>query len=161
MKGIYLQYDFLSSAECFAVMSFYEANKDKTFLHEYNQSYPLQLHHFEGFHEFDYIHSRVVDYAEVLSKSNFEVHNFEIVKWGPKSKMKPHKDFSVDEWSAIVYLNDNYYGGKTRFTDQELEITPKQGTLVLFNGHAMRHSVSEILNGNRYTMAYWLENESV
>ena len=69
--------------------------------------------------------------------------------------MKLHLDFSTDIWSAIVYLNDGYYGGKT-FFENTMEITPKKGSIVLFSGSKIPHGVTPLINGNRYTLAYWI-----
>ena len=33
---------------------------------------------------------------------------------------------------AFIYLNDNFLGGETDFTQLKMRVTPKQGTMILF-----------------------------
>jgi hypothetical protein len=53
-------------------------------------------------------------------------------------------------------LNDTYEGGNTYIEAAEYtSVQPKQGRMVGFNGHNLRHGVSHIQNDYRYTMSVW------
>ena len=159
MKSFFVKEDFLSDAECAACINYYEAFKDDTFQYKWNDSRPLKLVGHEE-HFVDITH-RVANLIATLDPTGkMWISNHEIVKWSPGSKMAPHYDLSYDKWSAILYLNDDFFGGRTFFSNG-IELKPKMGSIVIFNGTYFKHGVTEVLNGERYTMAYWVRyNES-
>jgi hypothetical protein len=58
--------------------------------------------------------------------------------------------------SIIIYLNDNYEGGVLYFPDQNVEIKPEPGMLVIFPGNLhFLHGVTPTLNNPRYTVSLW------
>lgn len=153
MKSIYIEHNFLSDAECQGAIAFYQAYAHNAFHYKDNNTFPICL---REHNEFNYINTRVLNLSKKLGQSNYILDNHEIVKWSPKSEMNMHLDYSHDEWSALVYLNDNYYGGKILF-ENGLEFKPEAGTIVMFNGCNLKHGVSKLLNGDRYTLAYWIK----
>ena len=156
MQSIYIEHNFLSEIECAACVQFYKIYKEHSFYYECNHTKPLDL--YEHREEFDFINERVVSLAQRLGQEKeVYISNHEIVQWIPKSKMGLHHDLPRDKWSVILYLNDDYFGGKTIF-ENGLEVKAKAGTIVVFNGSAIQHGVTEVLNGERYTMAYWIRN---
>ncbi len=62
-------------------------------------------------------------------------------------ELKAHTDQDTDpsiRYATIIYLNDNYNGGELFFSNSNLEIKPKPGSLVIFPGtkefnHGVRH----------------------
>jgi len=62
-------------------------------------------------------------------------------------ELKAHTDQHTDpsiRYATIIYLNDNYNGGELFFSDKDLELKPKPGSLVVFPGtddfnHGVRH----------------------
>lgn len=48
-----------------------------------------------------------------------------------------------------VILNDDYEGGGLVFPDQNISMTPKAGSMVLFPGYYVAHGVDKILKGTR------------
>lgn len=62
-------------------------------------------------------------------------------------QLKAHTDQHTDpsiRYATIIYLNDNYNGGELFFTNKNLELKPKPGSLVIFPGteefdHGVRH----------------------
>ena len=58
--------------------------------------------------------------------------------------------------SVIVYLNDGYEGGILYFPDQNVEIKPEPGMLVVFPGNLhFLHGVTETKGTARYTVSLW------
>lgn len=78
--------------------------------------------------------------------------------------MAPHIDtindyglFDYLKYAAVLYLNDSYEGGELYFPNLDYSYAPKMGDLVIFpaNDEKYLHGVKTVLNGNRYTLAYW------
>ncbi len=61
--------------------------------------------------------------------------------------------------SPIIYLNDDYEGGHLEFTNFELKIKPKAGTLVLFpSNYAYTHIAHPVTKGTKYAIVTWLHD---
>ena len=61
---------------------------------------------------------------------------------------------SADEESTLtfmVYLNEDFEGGGTKFFDHDVEVVPKAGLAVLFQ-HALHHEGSSVLSGTKYVL---------
>lgn len=88
--------------------------------------------------------------------------NPHVVKWEKGDSMRPHSDYGAKnefpwrKYASIVYLNNEYIGGEVFFPQLNLEIKPRKGTLVIFNGGELFHGVKEVLEGERFTFASWL-----
>jgi len=62
-------------------------------------------------------------------------------------ELKAHTDQDTDpsiRYATIIYLNDNYTGGELFFSNKNVEIKPRPGSLVIFPGtqefnHGVRH----------------------
>lgn len=83
-------------------------------------------------------------------------------------EMAPHIDtvndyglFDYLEIAAVLYLNDEYEGGEIYFPNLGYSYAPRKGDLVIFpaNDEKYLHGVNKVLNGNRYTLAYWYSKE--
>ena len=68
----------------------------------------------------------------------------------------PHCDapqeISRDVWSnlaLIVYLNNDFQGGETVFSQVGIRITPQMGTAIMFN-HSILHEGAKVLQGIKY-----------
>lgn len=155
-KVIHIEHNFLSPEECEAIIGFYQVFAHEAFHYETNNTFPIDL---KNHSELDGVHDRVLSLAQSLGQKPYRLDNHELVKWVPTSKMGLHKDFTHDDWSAILYLNDNFFGGNTLF-EGNLRVSPQRGTIIMFNGCNLLHGVDPVLNGDRYTMAYWLKENA-
>lgn len=156
-ETIIIQDDFLTPVECAACVEFYQGLSDQAFYYDDNNTRPLKLTDMEQY--FEPINKKLRDMIHgVDPNTDLYISNHEIVKWVPGSVMGYHLDHHFDKWSAIIYLNDNFFGGKTIFGNG-MTVPVKLGTIVLFNGGTMQHGVQEVLNGERFTMAYWIRNQ--
>ena len=85
----------------------------------------------------------------------------DLVYWAPGMSLGVHADnmshfFSHRDFSAVIYLNDNYEGGKTFFKDTGYEVQPKTGKLIYFtSGKEDAHGVTEVISGDRYSFTLW------
>ena len=94
----------------------------------------------------------------------------QIVRWFPEMEQLPHADdmsntehqgFEHREFGSIIYLNDNYEGGKTYYPNFNTSITPKVGTLAVHPGDPEHlHGVTKIENSIRYTLvSFWTQDK--
>lgn len=68
------------------------------------------------------------------------------------------------EWTAIVYLNQDYKGGRTYFPTSEynaVEYFHQQESceMLLFQGIYHPHGVEKVRGNNRYTIAIWFSTD--
>jgi hypothetical protein len=69
------------------------------------------------------------------------------------------KEYEKD-YSAVLYLNDEYSGGILNFPEQDLKLKPKPGTLIAFIGtNELKHEVQEVLSGNRINIICFLKEK--
>jgi hypothetical protein len=76
----------------------------------------------------------------------------------PGTELKVHHDQGYDMTllrAVIIYLNDDYDGGELYFTQHNLKVKPKAGTLVTFPGtDEYLHGVANVLPGKtRYVIS--------
>ena len=98
-----------------------------------------------------YCPKKIDDYIAIGLNEKFRFYRYE-----PSQRFKKHMDGRFkrggDEESRItfmVYLNDDYTGGCTKFS--EIEITPKQGMALCFI-HEQKHEGSVIQDGVKYVI---------
>ncbi len=83
---------------------------------------------------------------------------FRCYRYQPGQKFAPHYDGAyvrtADECSLltlIIYLNDDFGGGRTAFLDFDLEAIPKAGTALVFQ-HLLLHEGCTVTSGVKYAM---------
>ena len=62
------------------------------------------------------------------------------------------------DFSALLYLNEDYDGGEIEFTQYDLKLKPKPGTFIFFKGDMnTRHLVHEVKSGERINLVtfFW------
>jgi hypothetical protein len=67
-------------------------------------------------------------------------------------------DTAWREWSAVLYLNDDYHGGELVMPHAGLVYKPRAGSLVVFRADAL-HGVRACSDGMRYTCAMWFTSD--
>jgi len=153
---------FLTTDDCTNLINFYEKNKDKSvsFTVENEGLQPrCPLNIIEKSAEFIFLQNKLNQKS--LYANNSILDYVQIVKWPIGSKQFSHYD---DAWehttlASIIYLNDNFSGGETYFTDGIL-CTPKQGRLLLFDGQYFEHGVSDVNTNERYVVSAWYKKNS-
>ena len=99
-------------------------------------------------------------------KSYVFMEYWDIVHWDAGMEMgahrdnqyDPHTDLSARHYTAICYLNDDYSGGSTFFSEENKECTPETGKLVTFKSE-VEHGVNKVISGDRYTLAMWFTRD--
>jgi hypothetical protein len=91
----------------------------------------------------------------------------QIVRWPAGYEQQPHADsenpggvehpYSWRSYASLIYLNNDFDGGRIYFPNQRLAPAIKPGMLVFFPGTLeYLHGVSKITRGERYTVAsFW------
>jgi len=115
------------------------------------------------------INYSVAELLTTIHKVQVYPHFCDLVLWREGQSMERHvddgsnsnnrEDLNMRKYSAILYLNDDYIGGKTfiKVTNEtDYFSVPKTGTLVMFTGDSRSaHGVTKIEKGNRGTIAMW------
>jgi hypothetical protein len=89
-----------------------------------------------------------------------------LCRWFPGMEQPPHADdmtnsdvkgFEHRVFGAIIYLNEDYNGGKTFYPNYGIEIKPESGKLAVHPGDVNHlHGVTKIEGNIRYTIAsFW------
>lgn len=106
------------------------------------------------------------DYFSKFSPLPYDLHleHIDIFRYPPNTYCKEHcgaefvKDGDYNQVRLLImmlFLNDNYDGGELYFSDQDVTVTPKKGTLVAFPSSFMvPHGVHEVKNGTRDMMGF-------
>jgi prolyl 4-hydroxylase len=91
-----------------------------------------------------------------------------VVRWEGQD-MPPHRDHrNADgtpndtpwrEWAGVIYLNDEFDGGRLIFPELNIAYKPAAGSLVVFPATAL-HSVERAVGAPRYTAALWFTSDS-
>lgn len=104
---------------------------------------------------------KIRDSISFLSK-DIAIDWSQVVQWAPNSRQNYHKDTASDRTilTSITYLNDEYVGGETSI-ENDINIIPKTGRTVYFDGNYYVHGVNEITRGVRYTFPIWYKHISV
>ena len=96
---------------------------------------------------------------------------FQVIRWFPESSQLPHQDdmknsentewFHHRDYGAILYLNNDFYGGETYYPNSNIKVIPEPGKLAVHPGDELHtHGVATIKNQIRYTLAsFWTKNK--
>lgn len=109
---------------------------------------------------------------EQYNVNNVEADEMSIVRWFPGMEQPPHcddmsntdiKGFDHRDFGVIIYLNDDYDGGKTYYPQYDFYVTPKQGQIAVHPGDSNHlHGVTKIDGNIRYTIAsFWSKDKDV
>jgi|TARA_R100000149_G_C5868355_1_gene132716 hypothetical protein len=84
-----------------------------------------------------------------------KLKTLELISWGIGESHDWHDDTIYYDHSTILYLNDNYEGGRTQI--QDYVIQPKAGKLICFTSD-LKHRVTTLKSGQRYVILAWYKN---
>jgi len=61
-----------------------------------------------------------------------------------------------EEYSILIYYNDNYESGELHFPEQQIKFKPKAGSIVIFpSGQEFPHEALAASNNKYFTLHYW------
>ena len=145
--------DYLSHEECDSLIKYYKENEERLSV-KHGMIYPLKFK--EGYHKFPDLVNRLNATAKLFG--NNQINWMQIVKWPVGAFQLHHHDQSQPDitLSSILYLNDDYEGGYTRFFSNKDDTTgnniiPQIGTICLMD-QSIEHDVPKITNGIKYVI---------
>ena len=153
MSKIVIVDDFFTAAECDqAIKLFRHIGTSNPEIIRKNETKVLNI---DEINEMNGYKDKLFDAAKYYCEEPISYGWSEIVEWETNSWQDSHVDdvHPNTVFTSISYLNDNYTGGQTFIED--MEVTPKQGRVVLFYGMEYNHGVRLIINGTRYTIPSW------
>jgi prolyl 4-hydroxylase len=149
-------HDFLTKSECKGILEI--LNKYNFYVaHQFNNG----RHNSEMFIEDEQLMGLLISKIRALkinnSKQVIEYHKpFEFYRYDNGDYILPHQDSSLcfdsgnySNFTAIIYLNDDYQGGFTFFNETKRQIKPKTGTLLLFKHHLL-HEAKVVTSGTKF-----------
>ena len=160
--------NFVSKAHCNQIYSYLRDNTGQTYTSDNTRPWFENNNIFYTKIDNPYIKNIVRNY---IIKSSIEIssyfketiypHYTDLVLWHRGKSMEAHVDNGLDILkpryvSSIIYLNDNFTGGKT-FVDKK-EFTPEQGAALIFKSD-IKHGVTEVKKGARGTIASWFTKD--
>ena len=119
--------------------------------HQWGSFFPMMI---DKIHEVKPIVSKIENTAKQFKPVEYDWG--EIVYWPTKAYQDTHYDNTDEHTSltSITYLNQDYDGGRTFFVG-EMEIQPKIGRTIFFDGKYFLHGVSQVTRNSRFTLPIW------
>lgn len=144
--------EFLSDELCDYFINYFEKNESLRRTHKVNNGnlVDIDITQYKEFSElFNKINNHVKD-------QQCKIDWIKVTKWEPNLLQGLHQDDTNPEtvYASIMYLNDNYKGGKTYFKEGTV-VQPKKGRALFFNGMRYWHGVMPVKEEPRYTIAAW------
>ena len=94
---------------------------------------------------------------------DFVTKNYVIKKYSNGQHINTHKDRDHDhenntyDWTALIYLNDDYEGGSVLFNNLDLEITPSAGSILFFSTDEP-HTAKRVI-GNKCFIFFYIQSK--
>jgi hypothetical protein len=98
------------------------------------------------------------------SKMEWVTKNYTIKKYKTGEGIVSHTDRDHDhdkntmDWTALIYLNDDYTGGDLRFDNLGYSISPEAGSIVFFSSDEY-HSAEQVFAGNKCFIFLYIQSE--
>lgn len=153
--------DFFKSKDYYEIANFLSINECSVIIaeiekHNFRQAQQFNdgRHNKEIFISSDFIESILENKFKGI-KINFYAKPFEFYKYEIGDYITQHTDSSVmiqsnlSNYTALIYLNDNYAGGSTNLLSKKIKIKPEIGKLLLFK-HNIVHEALPIVLGTKY-----------
>ena len=105
---------------------------------------------------------QIIEAVPIVRSSGLTLSPIQFVRYPPGGFYRTHRDGFVghSEWrklSFVVYLNDNFEGGRTMFPELGVCIDPQKGHAVVFPPH-YAHSAEAVAGGEKFILSFWLED---
>lgn len=115
----------------------------------------------------------IPELAEKISAlvGTHRLEGFQMLKYGVGKSFKPHNDngngINHRLHTVIIYLNDDYTGGETKFTNDGFVCKPETGKMILWKNlelseaspliaSSAMHEGAEVLTGTKYVLVNWV-----
>ena len=133
---IFIEDNFLNKEDCIYLKQLAEENRETA--DPYNDIYTLNLHKLNLKKTVQMGHklSNSISMRGILAYPEL----MQITIWPTETEQSVHVDETRDStnFTSITYLNDDYIGGETYFTNG-INIKPKQGNWIVTGKHSYLH----------------------
>lgn len=124
---------------------------------------------FDIFHQWPFVHAINLRIAAATGTDVRQGEPLQVMRYRPGQQYRPHVDgvgggSNKRVLTAVTYLNADYTGGETAFTELELTVRGRQGDMVLWsnlleNGmldQGMRHAGLPVTAGVKFIASRWI-----
>ena len=186
MNRVHILENFISAEECQKLIKYFDKRSfpgpdpKNYFVSLANEAVYFDMRDDNDFPTIsDYVHNLLNRVGNIVSSTynaDIEIKSSNYVDMTKGSSLGLHTDMGgvnhpIDsdkinddhdfEFSALVYLNDDFEGGFLNFPNEKVKLKAKPGTLVYFSGERdLPHEVTEILAGNRKNIASFCRRKS-
>lgn len=185
-KRIHSVDDFISADECKKLIEYFDKKSFPgpdplvKFVSIANESVYFDMKHDSIFPEINQHVHNILDRIQGILSDTYgpiEISSANFVDMAKGSSLPEHTDMGgssdpvnhtiIDdddkfEFSALLYLNDDFEGGYLAFPDEKIKVKTKPGTLIYFSGQKdLPHEVTEILGGNRKNIACFCRRKKI
>lgn len=142
-------------------VKYFDWNKSENNYNSYTKSHEMSLPIIKLIEE-DYFKALKIWSEETNNPfPDYITKNYCVRKYKTGGYMNAHIDknknnpSSTMDWTALVYLNDDYEGGDLVFDDLGYSIKPTSGSVVFLPCETV-HSVKEVVSGNKYYLFFFI-----
>ena len=167
--------NLMSKERCQEIIQFHKSHRHLTGVGDGSDYTGIRFMHIHSSWLRQYVAEVIVDLVGEIRKTSDQIVYPEMIainEWPIGGIQDPHLDTysnqemthgtSPDkpsrEWTCILYLNDNYKGGRTYVPDGEV-YEPKQGSGLLFQGIYIPHGVEKVRRHPRHTISFWFTTD--
>ena len=165
----------MSKERCQEIIQFHKSHRHLTGVGDGSDYTGIRFMHIKSPWLRQYVAEVIVDLVGEIRKISDQIVYPEMIainEWPIGGIQDPHLDTysnqemthgtSPDkpsrEWTCILYLNDNYKGGRTYVPDGEV-YEPEEGSGLLFQGIYIQHGVEKVRRHPRHTISYWFTTD--
>ena len=97
-------------------------------------------------------------------KLDWITKNYTIKKYKTNQAIPKHSDRDHDhdkntfDWTALIYLNDDFKGGEIEFSDLGYSISPTAGSILFFPADEV-HEAKQVFAGNKYFIFLYIQSQ--
>ena len=132
-------------------------SKDTSLVNNMSELFFVNLNNI-FFENFDPIEKNYMSSYGIFSEWH---DSYGILKYGEGQQFTNHIDDHPSyhrRVSTVYYLNDNYTGGEINFPRFNITFKPKANQMIVFpSTYVYNHSVSTVIEGERYAVVSWLK----
>ena len=167
--------NLMSKERCQEIIQFHKNHRHLTAVGDGSDYTGIRFMHIHSPWLRQYVAEVIVDLVGEIRKTSDQIVYPEMIainEWPIGGIQHPHLDTysnqemahgtSPDkpsrEWTCILYLNDNYRGGRTYVPDGEV-YEPEQGSGLLFQGIYIPHGVEKVRRHPRHTISFWFTTD--
>lgn len=94
-----------------------------------------------------------------LVTKNYTIKKYKTSQMIPAHRDRDnHYDLNTYDWTALIYLNDDYTGGSLEFNNLGYSINPKAGSIIFFSSDEL-HTAHQVLSGNKYFIFLYIQSK--